>query len=169
MTPSATRRETRPHAPCRRGEVAIEGGIWERAIAGRVLRDPAGTERGEAAEAAQSLRAAVRSIDVRQVTGSDTISLTGAWAPPRTPRRPRRQGAGARAFERMWEARNAGGTGSSWRVTHEGRLPNAALRVESFPSCHRRKSRRCGHIAGVELAAVRPFFTRATPAMTCTS
>jgi len=71
----------------------------------------------EAADAAQALRSAVRAIDVRQATGSDALSLTGSVGASVHP-----LPAGdaktlvTRAFERMWEARNAGGD----RVLVEG-------------------------------------------------
>jgi diguanylate cyclase len=64
----------------------------------------------EAAEMAEKLRGAVRGIDVREATGSDTFVLTGSVGVSAHP------GAAAdakalvtRAFERMWEARGAGG------------------------------------------------------------
>ena len=71
----------------------------------------------DAADAAEALRAAVRAIDLRQVTGSDTVSLTGsvgASAHP-APSADAKTLVG-RAFERMWEARNQGGD----RVRVEG-------------------------------------------------
>lgn len=64
----------------------------------------------EARAAAETLRAAMRAIDVKHVTGSDAISLTGSVGVSSHP-----APAGdaralvTRAFERMWEARNAGG------------------------------------------------------------
>jgi len=71
----------------------------------------------DAADAAEGLRAAVRAIDLRPVTGSDAISLTGsvgASVHP-TPAADAKTLVG-RAFERMWEARNEGGD----RVRVEG-------------------------------------------------
>ena len=71
----------------------------------------------EAAEAAEGLCSAVRGIDVKKATGSADISLTGSVGASVHP-----APAGdakalvARAFERMWEARNAGGD----RVLMEG-------------------------------------------------
>jgi diguanylate cyclase (GGDEF)-like protein len=60
--------------------------------------------------AAESLRAAMRAIDVKAVTGSDAISLTGSVGVSTHPA-PAADAKAlvARAFERMWEARNAGG------------------------------------------------------------
>jgi diguanylate cyclase len=64
----------------------------------------------EAAAAAEALRAAVAAIDVRQATGSDAVRLTGSvgastYPSPATDAK----ALVARAFERLWEARNAGG------------------------------------------------------------
>ncbi len=64
----------------------------------------------EAAEAAEGLREAVRSVDVRKATGSDAVSLTGSVGVSAHP-----APAGdakalvTRAFDRMWKAREAGG------------------------------------------------------------
>jgi GGDEF domain-containing protein len=71
----------------------------------------------EATATAETLRAAVRSIDVSQATGSGAITLTGSVGVSAHPS----PSADAktlvtRAFERMWEARNAGGN----RVLVEG-------------------------------------------------
>jgi len=71
----------------------------------------------DAADAAEALRAAVRAIDLRSVTGNDSLSLTGsvgASAHP-APAADAKTLVG-RAFERMWEARNEGGD----RVRVEG-------------------------------------------------
>ncbi|MGO9308929.1 MAG: diguanylate cyclase [Spirochaetia bacterium] len=64
----------------------------------------------EAAAAAEALRAAMRAVDVKQVTGSDAISLTGSVGVSTHPA-PAADARAlvTRAFERMWEARNAGG------------------------------------------------------------
>jgi len=64
----------------------------------------------EAKTAAEALRAAVRAIDVRQATGSDSITLTGSVGASSHPA-PAADARTlvARAFEKMWEARNAGG------------------------------------------------------------
>ena len=64
----------------------------------------------EAVPAAEALRAAMRAIDVRKITGSDAISLTGSVGVSSHPA-PAADAKTlvARAFERMWEARNAGG------------------------------------------------------------
>ena len=64
----------------------------------------------EVSAAAEALRAAMRAIDVKQATGSDAISLTGsvgvsAYPAPASDAK----ALVTRAFERMWEARNAGG------------------------------------------------------------
>ena len=64
----------------------------------------------EAAAAAEGLRAAVRAIDVRLATGSDTISLTGSVGVSQYPM----PAADAktlvtRAFDQLWQARDAGG------------------------------------------------------------
>jgi diguanylate cyclase (GGDEF)-like protein len=71
----------------------------------------------EAAAAAEALRAAVRAIDLRPVVGADPFALTGsvgvsAYPAPAADAKT----LVARAFERMWEARNAGGD----RVASEG-------------------------------------------------
>jgi diguanylate cyclase (GGDEF)-like protein len=71
----------------------------------------------EAAAAAEALRAAVRAIDVSKATGSDAITLTGSVGVSVHPT----PAADAktlvtRAFEKMWEARNAGGN----RILVEG-------------------------------------------------
>jgi diguanylate cyclase len=71
----------------------------------------------DTADAAEALRAAVRAIDLRPVTGSDAVSLTGsvgASAHP-APAADAKTLVG-RAFEKMWEARNEGGD----RVRVEG-------------------------------------------------
>jgi diguanylate cyclase (GGDEF)-like protein len=65
----------------------------------------------EAVPAAEALRAAMRAIDVKRITGSDSaISLTGSVGVSAHPA-PAADAKSlvARAFERMWEARNAGG------------------------------------------------------------
>jgi diguanylate cyclase (GGDEF)-like protein len=70
-----------------------------------------------AADTAEALRAAVRAIDVRQATGSDAISLTGSVGVSAHPvPAADARALVTRAFERMWEARNAGGD----RVLVEG-------------------------------------------------
>jgi diguanylate cyclase len=71
----------------------------------------------EATTAAEALRAAVHAVDVRLATGSDTVTLTGSVGVSAFPS----PAADAktlvtRAFERMWEARTAGGN----RVNAEG-------------------------------------------------
>ncbi len=78
----------------------------------------------EAVPAAEALRAAMRGIDVRKVTGSDTISLTGSVGVSSHPA-PAADARSlvARAFERMWEARNAGGD----RILVEELPPAAGL------------------------------------------
>jgi diguanylate cyclase (GGDEF)-like protein len=64
----------------------------------------------DATTAAEALRAAMHAIDLKKVTGSDAITLTGSVGVSTHP-----APAGdakalvSRAFERMWEARNAGG------------------------------------------------------------
>ncbi len=64
----------------------------------------------EAAAAAEALRAAMRAVDVKQATGSDAISLTGSVGVSTHPApAPDARTLVAHAFERMWEARNAGG------------------------------------------------------------
>jgi len=64
----------------------------------------------EATAAAEALRAAMRAIDVKQVTGSDAISLTGSVGVSTHPAPAvDARALVARAFERMWEARSAGG------------------------------------------------------------
>ena len=71
----------------------------------------------DVADAAEALRAAVRAIDLRPVTGTDAVFLTGsvgASAHP-APAADAKSLVG-RAFERMWEARNEGGD----RVRVEG-------------------------------------------------
>ena len=69
-----------------------------------------GTRRVSAAALAEALRAAVRAIDVRQATGSDSISLTGSVGVSSHPgpRRMQRPSWHAHSSS-MWEARNAGG------------------------------------------------------------
>jgi diguanylate cyclase (GGDEF)-like protein len=64
----------------------------------------------EAVPAAEALRAAMRAMDVKKITGSDAISLTGSVGVSTHPA-PAADAKSlvARAFERMWEARNAGG------------------------------------------------------------
>jgi len=71
----------------------------------------------DAWQAAEALCAAVRGIDVRQATGSDAISLTGSVGASVHPA-PSTDAKTlvTRAFDRMWEARNAGGD----RVLVEG-------------------------------------------------
>jgi diguanylate cyclase (GGDEF)-like protein len=71
----------------------------------------------DTADAAEALRAAVRGIDLRPVTGAETISLTGSVGASVFPA-PALDAKAlvGRAFERMWEARNAGGD----RVRVEG-------------------------------------------------
>ena len=64
----------------------------------------------EAAAAAEALRAAMRAIDVRKITGSDALSLTGSVGASAHPQPcADAKALVTRAFERMWEARNAGG------------------------------------------------------------
>jgi diguanylate cyclase (GGDEF)-like protein len=64
----------------------------------------------EAAAAAEGLRGAVRGIDVRQATGSDEIRLTGSVGASQFPSpAPDAKALVARAFEQLWQARNAGG------------------------------------------------------------
>jgi len=64
----------------------------------------------EVTAAAEALRAAMRAIDVKQVTGSDAISLTGSVGVSTHPAPAiDAKTLVTRAFERMWEARNAGG------------------------------------------------------------
>lgn len=64
----------------------------------------------EAAAAAESLRAAVRALDVKQVTGSDGFLLTGSVGASSCPSpAPDAKSLVAKAFEQMWSARNAGG------------------------------------------------------------
>jgi diguanylate cyclase (GGDEF)-like protein len=71
----------------------------------------------DAVEAAEALRAAVRGIDLRPVTGGDAVSLTGSVGASAHPApAPDAKSLVGRAFERMWEARNAGGD----RVLVEG-------------------------------------------------
>jgi diguanylate cyclase len=69
-----------------------------------------GRSAAEVKAAAEALRAAMRAIDVKQVTGSDAISLTGSVGVSVHPS-PSADAKAlvTRAFERMWEARNAGG------------------------------------------------------------
>jgi diguanylate cyclase len=69
-----------------------------------------GRNASAASQLAEIMRAAVRAIDVRQATGSDTISLTGSVGVSTHPR-PSADGKVlvARAFEQLWTARNAGG------------------------------------------------------------
>jgi diguanylate cyclase (GGDEF)-like protein len=64
----------------------------------------------EAAVAAEALRAAVRVVDVKRATGSDAIALTGSVGVSTHPT-PATDARAllSRAFERMWDARNAGG------------------------------------------------------------
>jgi diguanylate cyclase (GGDEF)-like protein len=64
----------------------------------------------EVTAAAEALRAAMRAIDMKQVTGSGAISLTGSVGVSSYPS-PAADAKSliTRAFERMWEARNAGG------------------------------------------------------------
>ena len=71
----------------------------------------------EAAEAAEGLRAAVRGIDVQKATGSTSVTLTGSVGVSVHPA-PSADAKSlvTRAFERMWEARGAGGD----RVLLEG-------------------------------------------------
>ena len=78
----------------------------------------------EAAPAAEALRAAMRSIDVKKITGSDAIALTGSVGISSHPA-PAADAKSlvARAFERMWEARGAGGD----RVLGEELPPAAGL------------------------------------------
>ncbi len=63
-----------------------------------------------AAAAAESLRAAVRAIDVKPVTGSDTFFLTGSIGVSSHPA-PAADARAllAKAFEQLWAARDAGG------------------------------------------------------------
>jgi diguanylate cyclase len=78
----------------------------------------------EAVPAAEALRAAMRAIDVKKITGSDAISLTGSVGVSSHPA-PAADAKSlvARAFERMWEARNAGGD----RILVEELPPSAGL------------------------------------------
>ena len=71
----------------------------------------------EAADAAEALRAAVRGIDVQKATGSTAVTLTGSVGVSVHPAPfADAKSLVARAFERMWEARSAGGD----RVLLEG-------------------------------------------------
>jgi len=78
----------------------------------------------EAVPAAEALRAAMRAVDVKKITGSDAISLTGSVGVSSHPA-PAADARSlvARAFERMWEARNAGGD----RILAEELPPSAGL------------------------------------------
>lgn len=78
----------------------------------------------EAVPAAEALRAAMHAIDVKKITGSDAISLTGSVGVSSHPA-PAADAKAlvARAFERMWEARNAGGD----RILVEELPPSAGL------------------------------------------
>jgi len=78
----------------------------------------------DALPAAEALCAAMRSIDVKKITGSDAISLTGSVGVSSHPA-PAADARSlvARAFERMWEARNAGGD----RILVEELPPAAGL------------------------------------------
>ena len=78
----------------------------------------------QAVPAAEALRAAMRAIDVKKITGSDSISLTGSVGVSSHPA-PAADAKSlvARAFERMWEARNAGGD----RILVEELPPTAGL------------------------------------------
>ena len=69
-----------------------------------------GRDTRAAASLAESMRAAVKAIDVRQVTGSDAVTLTGSVGVSVHPA-PAADAKAlvARAFDRMWQARNAGG------------------------------------------------------------
>jgi diguanylate cyclase (GGDEF)-like protein len=64
----------------------------------------------EAAAAAELLRAAVRAVDMKQVTGNDTFVLTGSVGASSHPA-PAADAKAlvTRAFEKLWAARNAGG------------------------------------------------------------
>jgi diguanylate cyclase (GGDEF)-like protein len=64
----------------------------------------------EAAAAAEGFRGAVHAIDVRQATGSDEIRLTGSVGVSQYPS-PAADAKAlvTRAFEQLWQARNAGG------------------------------------------------------------
>jgi diguanylate cyclase len=71
----------------------------------------------EAAAAAEALRAAVCAVDVRQATGSDAVTLTGSVGVSAYPAAAADAKAlVAQAFQKMWDARNAGGN----RVLVEG-------------------------------------------------
>ena len=69
-----------------------------------------GRDAAAASQLAETMRAAVRAVDVRQATGSDSISLTGSVGVSSHPR-PSTDAKAlvARAFEQLWAARNAGG------------------------------------------------------------
>ena len=78
----------------------------------------------EALPAAEALRAAMRSINLKKITGSDSLSLTGSVGVSSYPApAPDARTLVARAFERMWEARNAGGD----RILTEELPPTAGL------------------------------------------
>ena len=83
-----------------------------------------GKSGGEVTAAAEALRAAMRAIDVKQVTGSDAISLTGSVGVSTHPA----PAADAktlvtRAFDRCGKRETRAATGSSWRTAHERPLP----------------------------------------------
>jgi diguanylate cyclase len=69
-----------------------------------------GRDARAAAGLAETLRAAVKAVDVRQATGSDSVTLTGSVGVSAHPS-PAADAKAlvARAFEQMWQARNAGG------------------------------------------------------------
>jgi diguanylate cyclase (GGDEF)-like protein len=64
----------------------------------------------EAAAAAEALRAAVRAIDVRPITGNDSFVITASVGTSTHPS-PASDARAlvARAYEQLWSARNAGG------------------------------------------------------------
>ncbi len=71
----------------------------------------------EAAATAENLRTAIRAIDMRAVTGSDSFVLTGSVGVSSLPEpAPDAPSLVTRAFEQMWSARGAGGD----RVLVEG-------------------------------------------------
>ena len=94
---------------------AVKSRLGDRDIGARYRGDEycvvlPGRSAREALPAAEALRAAMRAIDVKKITGSDALSLTGSVGVSSHPA-PAADAKAlvARAFERMWEARNAGG------------------------------------------------------------
>jgi len=64
----------------------------------------------EASAAAEALRAAVRAIDVRAITGTDSFVITASVGTSTHPTpAPDARALVARAYEQLWSARNAGG------------------------------------------------------------